>query len=294
MAKKSMNTGTNLDKLRQAFDATKTGGGGNVNWWRPNWGDNVVRVLPPINEEDVFFHETARHRINGEWYYCLKYKRDPETGRAMSCPICEARTRLFRSGDEDLIKVAKEIKPRKQFLMNIVDRKDDDDTQVHVYSAGVKIWNKMVTTMLDDDIDITDVEEGYDFLIKKEEGPKTEFGQFPTYDNSKARRKATPLHEDEETAKKILQDRHELSDIPNFDDPEVLQSAIDAYLQSLTDSPASEEFYNDNYSSSSDTEAEEEAAPATPKPSRKAKSDISSFKDKLRQQLRADDDDDDE
>lgn len=289
MAKNSINTGTNLDKLRQAFDATKTGsGGGNVNWWRPNWGDNLVRVLPPVKEEEVFFHETARHRINGEWYYCLKYKRDEETGRSSGCPICDARTRLFRSGDEDLIKVAKDIKPRKQFLMNIIDRNADDPTQVYVYSAGVKIWNKMVTTMLDDDIDITDVEEGYDFLIKKEEGPKTEQGQFPSYDNSKAKRKSSPLHEDPEVVKQILENRHNLSDIPNFDDPEVLQSSIDAYLHSLTESPSNEEFYGDSGSSSNEEPAEKPAAPKS-----SPKTDISDFKNKLRQQLRSDDEDDD-
>lgn len=288
---KKMNKGTNLEKLKQAFDASKGSAGGNINWWRPQWGDNLVRVLPPIDEEDVFFHETARHRINGEWYYCLKHKQDPETGRSMSCPICEARKRLFRSGDQDLISVAKEVKPRKQFLMNIVDRKSDDESQVSVYAAGVKIWNKMVSTMLDDDIDITDVEEGYDFLIKKEEGPKTENGQFPTYDNSKAKRKSSPLHENEETAKEILKNRNELKDIPTFDDPEVLQAAVDAYMQSLTSSP-NEEFYGGSSGNSKESESSAEEETSKSKESNKAaKSNISDFKSKLKAQLDSDDDD---
>jgi len=284
---KKTNKGTNLEKLKQAFDASKGSGGGNINWWRPQWGDNLVRVLPPIDEEDVFFHETARHRINGEWYYCLKHKQDPETGRSMSCPICEARKRLFRSGDQDLISVAKDIKPRKQFLMNIVDRKADEESQVHVFASGVKLWNKMVSTMLDDDIDITDVDEGYDFLIKKEEGPKTENGQFPTYDNSKAKRKSSPLHEDEEVVKEILKNRHELKDIPTFDNAEVLQSAVDSYLQSLTSSP-NEEFYN-----SDDDNSEEDVKEKAPTKSsnKAAKSNISDFKNKLKAQLESDDDD---
>jgi hypothetical protein len=281
---KKMNKGTNLEKLKQAFDASKGSGGGNINWWRPQWGDNLVRILPPIDEEDVFFHETARHRINGEWYYCLKHKKDPETGRSMSCPICEVRKRLFRSGEQDLIGVAKDIKPRKQYLMNIVDRKSDDDTQVFVYAAGVKIWNKMVSTMLDDDIDITDVEEGYDFLIKKEEGPKTENGQFPTYDNSKAKRKSSPLHEDEEKAKEILKNRNELKDIPTFDEQEVLQSAVDSYIQSLTSSP-NEDFYGD------DNESEDESEEKESSSNKSSKANIDKFKRKLKAQLDSDDDD---
>lgn len=293
MATSKKGTGTNLDKLRQVFNESNTGGGGSYNWWRPNWGDNVVRVLPAIDPDDVFFLETARHRINGEWFYCLKFQPDPETGRPQKCPICEARTRLFRSGDADLIKIAKDIKPKKQYLMNLVDRKDEDETKVHVFASGVKIWNKMVTTMLDDDIDITDVEEGYDFLIKKEEGPKTENGQFPSYDNSKAKRKATPLHEDPKVAKQILENRVELSEVPRFDEPAVLQGAVDAYIQSLTDPTSNEEFYDDD-SSKQEAATETAPKPATSKKSSSGGSNIKDFKAKLAQQLRQTDEDDED
>lgn len=279
MATKKVNTGTNLERLKQAFDASKGSGGGNYNWWRPDWGDNVVRILPSIDPDGLFFHETARHRISGEWFYCLKFDADPETGRGKTCPICEARTRFFRSGDADLIKIAKEIKAKKQYLMNVVNRKGDDPTLVSVYAGGIKIWNKMVTTMLDDEIDITDIEEGYDFLIKKEEGPKTEFGQFPSYDNSKARRKSTPLNEDPKVIKQILDNRSEVSEIPRFEDEAILQAAIDSYIKSLNDSSPDESFYGD-----------EEAAEA--EPSSKAKNNVTNFKDKLAAQLRSDDDED--
>jgi hypothetical protein len=282
-AAKKTNTGTNLEKLRQVFDASKGSGDGNYSWWRPEMGDNFVRVLPARDPDDVFFYETARHRVNGEWYYCSKYDIDPETGRGKSCPICEARTRLFRSGDKDLIKIAKEIKAKKQFLMNLVDRKSDDPTAVRVFAAGVKIQNKMVTTMLDDDIDITDVNEGYDFTVKKEDGPKTEAGTFPNYDNSKASRKMTPLHEDPKVIQKILDARNDLKAIPRFDNEEVLKTAIDSYIKSLTDTGGvSEQFYGE----SSDT-----PAPAAPKPSVEAKSKLSDFRKKLAASLKTDDED---
>lgn len=294
MAASKKGTGTNLDKLRQVFNESNTGGGGSYNWWRPNWGDNVVRVLPAIDPDAVFFHESARHRINGEWFYCLKYNEDPETGRPQKCPICEARTRLFRSGDADLIKIAKEIKPKKQYLMNIIDRKDDDETKVHIFASGVKIWNKMVTTMLDDDIDITDVEEGYDFLVKKEEGPKTEFGQFPSYDNSKAKRKASPLHEDPKVAKQILDNRIETTQVPRFDEPEILQGAVDAYIQSLTDPAGNEEFYDNSSSERADSPDSKPTAKSSGSASSGGSGDIKSFKAKLAKQLRKSDEDDDE
>jgi hypothetical protein len=285
MAKKaSTNTGTNLEKLKQAFDASKGSGGGNYNWWRPEWGDNVVRILPSMDPDGLFFQETARHRINGEQFYCLKYDIDRETGRGKGCPICEARTRLFRSGDKDLIKIAKEIKAKKQYLMNLINRKSEDPTIVYVYGAGIKIWSKMVTTMLDDEVDITDVVNGYDFRVKKEEGPKTEFGQFPSYDNSKPVTKSSPLHEDPKIAQKILEARNDLTKIARFDDESILQAAVDTYIKSLTDPESGEKFY--------DVEGEESKAAAPAKSSEKAKATLTDFRARLINRIKTESDED--
>lgn len=267
---------TNLERLRQIYELSKNSSSQNVNWWSPSWGDNIIRVLPPIDENDVFFFEIAKHRVNNEWYYCLKYKKDPETGKTSPCPVCEYRTKLFRSGDKDLIKIAKDIKPKKQFLMNIIDRKSEEPT-VYVYSAGIKIWNKMVSTMLDDDIDITDIEEGYDFLIKKEEGAKTELGQFPNYDNSKAKRKPSPLHEDPSVVKSILNSRYDLKSIPIYESYDELKSIVEDFVQTLT-RPIGEE--QKVFEKPSTTE------PNIP--------NIKEFKEKLLKNLRADDETDED
>jgi len=283
---KKTGKGTNLDKLREQFNSQKsTGEGGGHNWFKPQWQDNNVRILPAIDPDDVFSVPTARHRVDGEFYYCLKYNVDPKTGRGGKCPLCDARTRLFRSGDPDLIRIARDIKAKKQFLMNLIDRKDEDQTKVYVYAAGVKVYGKIVSTMIDDDIDITDVDNGFDFVIKKEEGPKNEFGQFPVYDNSKAKRKQSPLHENPEVAAKILENRTDLKAIPKFEDEEVLQSAIDGYIQNLTSGGAkNEEFYGDD-------KPEPESGDGT---SDKAKSSVKDFKEKLKASLKADEEDDEE
>lgn len=277
--------GTNLDKLRQVVEASKANENDNFSWFKPNWGDNLVRILPAISDDDVFFLETAEHNLGQDRYYCLQYKIDPATGKAMKCPICEARTKLFRSGDKAKIKIAKDIKAKKKYLMNLVDRKSEDPSKIFVYGAGVKVWGKMVSEMLDEDIDITDVEDGYDFVIKKEEGPKNEQGQFPVYDNSKAKRTSSPLHRDKDVVKTILEKRINLNNIPRYEDAEDLTSAVNAFIKSLTEAPSNEEFYEDEGSEKESTQTK-----ATPE----KKSDISSFKDKLKKQLSADDDEDED
>ena len=276
MAKKTVNTGTNLDRLRERFGKEKSGV--SANYWRPDWGNNTIRILPATDPDDVFYVERHRHRIDDEWHYCLKFDIDDETGRGKNCPVCEARKKLFRTNDNAMIAIARDIKPKKQYLMNIVDRKSDDPTQVFVYAPGIKLKDKIVGIMLDEEIDITDVEAGFDFVVKKEEGPQTDQGQFPTYENSKASRKETPLDEDPKVVAKILNNRYDLHNLVHFEDESTLKTIADNYIKSLTSDAGSESFYDES--------EEEETSKSKPK---KSKS-LDSFKSKLQSQLRDEDD----
>lgn len=201
----------------------------------------------------------------------------------MRCPICETRKRLFRSGDKTLIEVAKEIKAKLQYLMNIIQRKGDDPTAVKVWGAGVKIWKSMTKDMLDDELDITDVVDGYDFKVIKEEGAKTDKGTFPNYDASKIQRKSTTLSDEEKTIITILDNRINLNEIPKFEAAEVLQGAIDAYIKALTDA-TDEEFYDDD----EDESDEKTKIETTAKKSTKPKTDLDDFKKKLKSKLKED------
>lgn len=293
------NKGTNLKKLKEAFDKSNEG---NVKWYKPNFGDNFVRILPSIDEEDLFFLKSGRHRIDGIYYQCLTYKEDPETGKPMKCPICEARKRLFRSGVKALIKIAKEITVKEQYLMNIVERKTDDPTTVKVWGAGVKVWKKICKDMCDDDLDITDVNDGYDFQITKEEGKPNEKGEkYPSYDTSKISRKSTSLAEDEKTIEEILENRYNFNDIVKFEEPEVLEEVLNNYVKAITSGSSKNEFYDKDDKSDKDgdnNDDEEEDLKKEEKQSKQKESNSSSakldkFKEKLKAKLGNDDDDDD-
>lgn len=275
MAKAKMNTGTNLDRLREKFGKEKSGVA--AAYWRPDWGNNTIRILPAVDPDDVFYVERHRHRIDDEWYYCLKFDIDPETGRGKNCPICDARKKLFRTNDPAMIEIARDIKPKKQYLMNIVDRKSDDASQVFVYAPGIKLKDKIVGIMLDDEIDITDIESGSDFIVKKEEGPSTDQGQFPTYENSKASRKETPLDEDSKIVAKILTNRYDLYNLVPFEDEKNLKIIADNYIKSLTSDAGSKSFYEED----GDTSDEKPKGKSKPK-------SLDSFKSKLQSQLRDD------
>jgi len=276
--KSKTNTNSDLERLREAFNNS---GGGSIRWWKPNWGDNLIRILPAIENGELFYLESARHRIDGVWYPCLRYKIDEETGKPCNCPACESRKRFFRTNDKTLVQVAKDLKGKLQYLMNIVERKGDDPKAVRVWGAGVKIWKRMVKSMLDNDLDITDVVDGYDFNVCKEEGPKTEKGTFPSYDTSEIKRKSTPLADEAKEINEILDNRVALDEITKFGTEEEMQAAIDAYVKALTDATTEEEFYEDERPEKEQTTEDKKP---TSKKTEKAKLDA--FKDKLRKKLK--------
>jgi len=107
-------------------------------------GTNAVRVLPWKDEEREFYAETKIHRIpqgegNVKNVHCRKIHGEP-------CPLCDLYYGLWKTGrkeDEDL---ARQIKPRARYYMNILDRESGD---VKILSVGVILFKKIIGAMLE-------------------------------------------------------------------------------------------------------------------------------------------------
>jgi hypothetical protein len=134
--------------------------------YTPKKGDNFVRILPPT-------FENADHYGIDVWVH---YGIGPDRASAiclqkmknMPCPLCEARARAERGGDEDL---AGELKPSRRVMVYMLDRKDE--------AAGPQVWSMPWT--LDREVckisrdkrtgqvyAIDDPNEGYDLSFERE------------------------------------------------------------------------------------------------------------------------------
>jgi len=173
-------------------------------------GSNAVRILPWRDDEKEFYAETKIHRITGpdgnvKNHHCRKIHGE-------NCPLCDVYYALWKTGrkeDEDL---ARQIKPRARYYMNVLDRESGD---VKILSVGVILFKKIIGAMLDEDFgDITDLTEGHDFKIVKEMD-----GQWPKYDQSQPRPKASPLGSNAEAAQ-IMESLHEIHDLVKLEDYE--------------------------------------------------------------------------
>jgi|TARA_R110002020_G_scaffold311202_1_gene526852 hypothetical protein len=204
-------------------------------------GSNAVRILPWKDEEREFYAETKIHRVTGpdgnvKNHHCRKVHGE-------NCPICDVYYALWKTGrkeDEDL---ARQIKPRARYYMNILDRESGD---VKILSVGVILFKKIIGAMLDEDFgDITDTAEGHDFKIVKEMD-----GQWPKYDQSQPRPKASPLGSNSEIAS-IMESVHEIHDLVKLEDYEEFKQVADSLISPTQgvsrNAPEAEETSDNDY-----------------------------------------------
>lgn len=226
MAKKQ-----DLSKLRAAWENQQAGGsasGGGFRYWKPrDNGEYTIRFLPPKDADGLFFKQAAQYKI-GENYYFAPYI-DGEAD-----PIYEMYRALWKKGTPESIALARELKPRKQYLYNIVIRdengqKPENPTRVYVYMSGEKLYEKVMHYFWDEDFgDLTDIDEGFDFKIVKEQGQ----GGFPNYDNSRPRAKSTPLFDDKKLVDEVISGIHDLNKEVEYKSYNELKEILNNFLNS--------------------------------------------------------------
>jgi hypothetical protein len=207
----------NLDELRKKYDQiqkAQSGGGGNDDFLKKFFmmeeGTSLIRVLPsPEGTEQEFYAETAIHRINDKNYHCPRVK-------GHDCPVCDLYYRLWKVEGpmkDEAQDLARQIKPRKRYYMNVVDRRDES---VKILSMGMKLFGKILDCFFDEDYgDITNLTEGWDFKVVKDTQ-----GQWPNYDKSAPKPKQTAAGSDKQIAEWMdeLHDIHGLVKLPEYDE----------------------------------------------------------------------------
>jgi len=129
-------------------------------FWRPEVGQNVVRILPPREGEDLFYFEYAFHWVPAAKRSITCLKRT--FGEA--CFICEEVQRLRAAGKTEQARV---MAPRVNYLVQIIDR-NNPEAGVQIWSMGKQIMAQILDLILDPEWgDITDPQKGYDIVIDR-------------------------------------------------------------------------------------------------------------------------------
>ena len=224
----------NINELRKKYEQIQNAqqGGGNSDFLKKFFmmeeGTSVVRVLPGKGE-DEFYTETAIHRIDDKNHHCPRVKGD-------DCPVCDLYYRLWKMDSDDAHEVARSIKPRKRYYLNVVDKRD---SSVKILSVGMKLFGKILDCFFDEDYgDITDLQKGWDFKVIKDTQ-----GQWPNYDKSGPKPKQTPAGTDKEMAEWMdsLHDIHGLIKVAQYDDLKKMAMDIEAVVTGRPTGKTSEE-----------------------------------------------------
>ena len=204
-------------------------------------GTNAVRVLPWKDDEKEFYAETKIHRVpqpdgNVKNIHCRKVHGE-------ACPMCDLYYGLWKTGRQEDEDLARKIKPRARYYMNILDRESGD---VKILSIGVILFKKIIGAMLDEDFgDITDPVTGHDFKIVKEME-----GQWPKYDQAAPRPKSSEVGSKAEIAG-AMDSLHEIHGLVKLEEYEDVKRATDTLVgvsvQGTSTPEPSEEVSDNDY-----------------------------------------------
>ena len=193
-----------MSKMRDRLNKlqTKGNGGGSSNFWRPSDGNQTIRIVNTKDGDpfkDYFFHYNVG---NNGGFLC------PKKNFGEECPVCDFSRKLYKDGDEESVKMAKELTARQRFFSPVIVR-GEENLGVKVWGYGKMAYETLLSLVLNPDYgDITDVESGTDLDLNYGKAPGQSFPQTkltPKRNTSPVCTDATP-----EECKEIL------DNVPDF------------------------------------------------------------------------------
>jgi hypothetical protein len=175
-------------------------------------GQKRLRILPTDDGsspfKEVWFHEI---QVDGKWQKFY----DPGKNDNERSPLSEVYEELMSTGRDADKELAKQYKPRKFYIVKLIDRDNEND--------GVKFWrfkhNYKNEGILDKLIpifrakgDVTDAQKGRDIILEMTKA-KTPKGATYTVIQTIMYDDPAPLHENKDTAESWLNDELTWADV---------------------------------------------------------------------------------
>lgn len=187
-----------LDKVREQKKRTEeqlTRGGSSFGfrWWRPEAGENRVRIMPQWEDglEGQFWREVSQHwGVSPEQKGPVLCPKETPDIRE-DCPICDLVQQLRQDkGSAESQKLAKSLRAKKAYFLNVIVQKDPvytakdvaefkasrpdsecpfevNDPKIQVYACPITIFDQILGIINTSGEDITDLKSGRNIVIKK-------------------------------------------------------------------------------------------------------------------------------
>ena len=212
--------GIDLEKMKAKRDALENRGNGKSVFWRPEDGEQVIRIVPTADGDP--FKEYWFHYNLGKNSGFLS----PKKNFGEDDPLNDFVRQLYKDGSDESIKMAKNLSARQRFFAPVVVR-GEEDQGVRLWGFGKMAYKELLNLVLNPEYgDITDVNEGTDLTINY---GKPAGAQFPQTTIT-PRRKPSSLFESEEKIAEALSQIPDYNTVFERKTPEQVQSMLDEFL----------------------------------------------------------------
>jgi len=217
--------GIDLEKMKAKRDALENHGAGKSVFWRPEDGEQTIRILP-TSDGDPFKQYWFHYNLGKNPGFL-----SPKKNFGESDPLDDFIRQLYKDGSDDAIKMAKTLSARQRFFSPVLVR-GEEDQGVRLWGFGKMAYRELLNLVLNPEYgDITDVNEGVDLVINY---GKPAGAQFPQTTIT-PRRRNSPLVEKEEDIQSLLEQVPDYSTVFERKTPEQVQGMLDEFLLSEED-----------------------------------------------------------
>ena len=262
----------NIDAIRGRLNKLQNTQRKSDNLWKPTPGKHTVRMAPYQFDKDNPFIELYFHyNINNKTYLSPQSFGRPD-------PIVEFADKLKRMGDKEDWKAAKAMEPKLRTFVPVIVRGEEGEG-VRFWGFGKTVYQEILGYIADPDYgDITDPTSGRDLTIEY----KSAEDAGTTYPTTTIRVKpsTTPIHENSDTAKSLIENQTEITDLYSELSYDELKSVLEGWLNPSDDSSKQSSTSQETLSPAKPAvEPTTQAAPTTKTDSKKTDDVAAAFDD---------------
>ena len=241
-----------LKKMRAKLASLQNRGGGSSrsSFWRPQDGDQQIRVVPTADGDpfkDRHFHYNLGSNAG---FLC------PKKNYGDRCPVCDFASALYKEGTEESMSMAKSLFPRQRFFSPVFVR-GEEESGIRVWGYGKMAYESLLGLVLNPEYgDITDPETGTDLTMTYGKPAGASFPQTKLV----PRRRSTELCEDmtAESCAELLESIPELDTLFERKTSEDVATLLDAFMSTGVTDPEAVSSETEKFGGSTTTNENEE------------------------------------
>ncbi len=237
-----------MRERKRTIDSRNSGNVNGVNFWRPQDGEQVIRIVPTQDGDpfrDYWFHYNVGKNAGF---------LSPKKNFGEDDPLDQFVRQLFNEGTDESRTMAKDLMAKQRFFASVVVR-GEEDRGVMVWGFSKTVYETLLNLVLNPEYgDITDPDSGTDLLLSYGKPA----GQTFPVTKITPRRRSSPLcgdNIDEGYCAQLLDSVPDMTNLFERKTSEEVGRMLDEFLSGddAAESSSSEVRYNDSATKTEDS-----------------------------------------